>query len=77
MAAEDPLNPTPDEIRDAGRSAIELMAEYLGSIRDRHVYPNVTSSEIREQLDRELPQEAQPLELDRGRRRTPRGEVCI
>ena len=62
MAAEDPLNPAPEEIRDAGRFAIELMAEYLGSIRDRHVYPNVTSSGIREQLDPELPQEAQPFD---------------
>lgn len=62
MAAENPLDPAPDKVRAAGHAAIELMADYLGGIQDRPVYPDVTSKGIREQLDPELPQESQPLE---------------
>ena len=49
------LDPAPDEIRDWGHSAIELMVEYLGSLRDYPVYGKMTSSEIRGRLDSALP----------------------
>ena len=39
-------------------AAVELMAEYLGTIRDRRLYPQTSSREIRKQLDRSLPEEA-------------------
>ncbi len=38
------------------------MASYLDSIRQRRVYPNASSREIREKLDRVLPQEGLPFE---------------
>src|SRR5690349_14406282 len=57
------LDPTPDQIRSWSNAAIELMAEYLATIHNRPLYPNTTSREIRDRLDRELPQE--PVEFDR------------
>jgi aromatic-L-amino-acid/L-tryptophan decarboxylase len=57
------LDPPADEIHRMANAAVELMAEYLVTIRDRPLYPNTTSREIRDRLDRELPQE--PLEFDR------------
>lgn len=62
MAAHDPLDLPPEEIRRAGHSAIEAMAEYLGSVRNRSVYPRVASRDIREQLDDALPQDGVPFE---------------
>ena len=38
------------------------MASYLDSIRERSVYPNTSSREIREKLDRVLPEEGVPFE---------------
>jgi glutamate/tyrosine decarboxylase-like PLP-dependent enzyme len=49
------LDPAPNEIRDWGHSAIELMIEYLGSLRGYPIYRNMTSSEIRGRLDSTLP----------------------
>ena len=51
------LDPSADEIRRWGRAAIETMASYLDSIRDRPVYPRTTARQIREKLDRALPEE--------------------
>jgi glutamate/tyrosine decarboxylase-like PLP-dependent enzyme len=51
------LDPSADEIRRWGNAAIEVMASYLDSIRDRRVYPNTTARQIREKLDRALPDE--------------------
>ena len=51
------LDPAADEIRRWGNAAIEAMASYLDSIRDRRVYPNTTARQIREKLDRALPNE--------------------
>ncbi len=45
-----------------GNAAVELMAEYLGTIRDRRLYPRTSSREICEQLDRALPAEATDFE---------------
>lgn len=57
-----PLDPSVDEIRQWGNAAIEAMAGYLDSIRERSVYPNTSSREIREKLDRVLPEEGMPFE---------------
>src|SRR3982750_169011 len=56
------LDPSPDEIRDWGKSAIDLIAEYLGGIRERRVYPQTSSREIREQLDATLPRDGTNLD---------------
>src|SRR5687767_1689251 len=50
-----PLDPSASEIRRWGHAAIEAMASYLDSIRDRRVYPRTSSRQIREGLDRTLP----------------------
>src|SRR5438105_1742650 len=51
------LDPAADEIRRWGNAAIEVVANYLDSIRDRRVYPGTTPRQIRENLDRALPDE--------------------
>src|SRR5205085_8751465 len=51
------LDPSAEEIRKWGRIALEAVAEYLGSIRDRPVYPSTASAEIRKTLERDLPAE--------------------
>ena len=40
-----------------GNAAVEAMASYLASIRDRRVYPQTCSSEIRQKLETKLPDE--------------------
>ena len=42
------LDPSAEEIRQWGNAAIEVMAGYLDSIRDRRVYPQTSSRQIRE-----------------------------
>src|SRR6266545_7244708 len=49
------LDPSADEIRDWGNSVIQLMADYLGDLRDRKVYRHMSSREIRDRLDPALP----------------------
>src|SRR2546430_10636243 len=49
------LDPTPDEIGDWGNSVIQLMAEYLGGLRDHKVYRHISSREIGDSLDPALP----------------------
>src|SRR5256884_2688199 len=51
------LDPSPEQIRSWANAAVELMAEYLGTIRDRPVYPHISSRKIRERLDSSLPEE--------------------
>src|SRR4029077_19461075 len=51
------LDPSPEQIRSWVNAAIELMAEYLGTIRDRRVYPSTSSRQIRERLDSRLPEQ--------------------
>src|SRR5439155_14182377 len=51
------LDPSPEQIRSWANAAVELMAEYLGAIRDRRLYPSTTSRQIRERLDSRLPEE--------------------
>jgi glutamate/tyrosine decarboxylase-like PLP-dependent enzyme len=49
------LDPSPDEIGDWGDSVIQLMADYLGALRDHKVYRHISSREIRDSLDPALP----------------------
>src|SRR5438874_11263686 len=51
------LDPSPEQIRSWTNAAVELMAEYLGTIRNRRVYPYTSSRQIRERLDSSLPEE--------------------
>jgi glutamate/tyrosine decarboxylase-like PLP-dependent enzyme len=51
------LDPSADEIRRWGNAAIEAMASYLDSLRGRRVYPKTAARQIREELDRALPEE--------------------
>ena len=62
MAADNPLDPSPEAIRAFGHAAVETMADYLGSVHERRLYPEVSSQAIRSQLDSSLPQEGVPLE---------------
>jgi aromatic-L-amino-acid decarboxylase len=56
------LDPSGDDIRRWGKNAVETMADYLGSIRDRRVYPDTSSGAIRETLNRALPVEGVEFE---------------
>ena len=56
------LDPSPEQIRSWANAAAELMAEYLGTIRNRPVYPHTSSRQIREHLDSSLPEE--PVNFD-------------
>jgi len=49
------LDPSADETRAWSNSVIELMADYLGDLRDRPVYRQMSSREIRDRLDPALP----------------------
>jgi aromatic-L-amino-acid/L-tryptophan decarboxylase len=57
------LDPSPEETRRWAAAAVETMASYLGSIRDRSVYPRTTTRSIRERLDFNLLEE--PTNFDR------------
>ena len=49
------LNPSADEIRAWGESALQLVAGYLAELGERKVYREMTSGEIRDRLDSALP----------------------
>src|SRR5947208_3028365 len=51
------LDPSPEQIRSWAHAAVELMAEYLGTIRNRPVYPHTSSRQIQGRLDSSLPEE--------------------
>src|SRR5437667_10235613 len=51
------LDPSPEQIRSWAHAAVELMAEYLGTIRNRTVYPHTSSRQIQGRLDSSLPEE--------------------
>jgi glutamate/tyrosine decarboxylase-like PLP-dependent enzyme len=56
------LDPSADEIRRWGAAAVEGIAEYLGTIRTKRVYPQTSAEEIRAQLDSALPLEGVAFE---------------
>src|SRR5213594_2742824 len=49
------LDPSADEIRNWGNSVIQLMSDYLRSLRARPVYRHMFSRRIRNRLDAALP----------------------
>ena len=49
------LDPSADELRGWGNSVIQMMTEYLDSLRDRPVYRHTSSREIRDGFDLALP----------------------
>src|SRR6516164_2468691 len=49
------LEPSADEIRDWGDSAVQFMVDYLGDLHDRGVYRHMSSRRIRDRLDAALP----------------------
>src|SRR5438874_1000383 len=49
------LDPSAEELRDWGNSVIELMANYLGDVRDGRVYRRMSSREIRDRLEPAVP----------------------
>src|SRR2546421_10483109 len=51
------LDPSSEQIRSWANAAVELMAEYLGTIRNRPVYPHTSSRQIQGRLDSSLPEE--------------------
>ena len=55
------LDPAADEIRRWGEIALREMADYLGQIRERRVYPQTSSAAIRSQLKADLPREGAPF----------------
>jgi len=55
------LDPSATEIRRWGEEAVAALATYLESIRDRRVYPQTSSRQIREKLDAALPDEGVPF----------------
>lgn len=57
-----PLDPQMDEIRQWGYAAVETMAIYFDSLRDRKVYPKTSSRRIRDTLERALPREGVDFE---------------
>lgn len=56
------LDPVPDEFRRWGYAATDAIGNYLERLRQRRLYPNTTSSTIREKLNRELPVEPTDFE---------------
>ena len=56
------LDPSPEQIRSWANAAVELMAEYLGTIRNLPVYPETSSRQIRTRLDYRLPDK--PVSFD-------------
>jgi aromatic-L-amino-acid decarboxylase len=56
------LNPSAAEIRRWGDAAVAAICGFLDSIRDRRVYPQTSSKQIREKLDHTLPDEGVPFE---------------
>jgi aromatic-L-amino-acid/L-tryptophan decarboxylase len=56
------LGPLASEIRHCGNAAVELMADYLETIRQRRVYPQTSARDIREKLESTLPLDGTHLE---------------
>jgi len=51
------LDSSPEQIRSWANAAVELITEYLATIRNRPVYPQTSSRQIRERLNSSLPEE--------------------
>lgn len=49
------LDLSPEELQQWGRAAIDAAATYVGSLRERRLYPDTTAAAIRRKLDQQLP----------------------
>jgi len=56
-ASDARLDPAPEQIRAMGAAAIELVANYLGSLEERPLMPVTTRREVRAEFDVALPVE--------------------
>jgi len=56
------LDPSADELRGWGNSVIQVMTEYLDSLRDRPVYRHTSSREIRDGFDLALPKKGTDID---------------
>jgi len=52
----------PDEFRRLGYQAVEMMADYFASIRDRRVFPGKASQDVADVFDEPLPWKGKPAE---------------
>src|ERR1051325_11216043 len=57
------LEPSADEIREWSDSVTQFIIEYLGGLRDRPVYRQTSSREIRDRLDAALPSKGSDFDL--------------
>ena len=57
-----PLEPSPEQIRQWTAAAADLLADYLGKVRERPIYPSTNSRQIRDRLDRTFPVEGTQFE---------------
>src|SRR6516165_257198 len=65
------LEPSSDEIREWANSVTQFMIDYLGGLRDRPVYRQTSSREIRSGLDSKLPRKGSDFDnLLKGFRET-------
>jgi aromatic-L-amino-acid decarboxylase len=55
------LDPSAEQIRSYGAAAVEWMAQYYATLRDRPLYPRTSSAELRARLVEPLPQEGREL----------------
>jgi aromatic-L-amino-acid/L-tryptophan decarboxylase len=51
------LDPAPEQIREMGNNAVELMASYYASLRDIPVYPRASAADLKAALAEPLPRE--------------------
>ena len=58
----DPLALPPDEIRRAGLAALDRIASYYETLRERPILVPTTSESLRALLDEPLPQDGVPFE---------------
>ena len=56
------LDPSADELRGWGNSVIQVMTEYLDSLRDRPVYRHTSSREIHDGFDLALPKKGTDID---------------
>src|SRR5688500_13437164 len=61
-AAESPLDPPPDRLREMGAAAVEWATAYLDSIRDVRITPTAGSAELRNRLAEPLPAEGRDFD---------------
>jgi aromatic-L-amino-acid decarboxylase len=55
------LEPSADQVREFGAAAVEWMAGYLETLRERPLYPDTSSATLRAELEERLPLEGRPF----------------